>query len=290
MIITRRNGSLFLVDQNEHARLARDLCEHWGNDRFRPPSPREGTRLAAELHDEGWREADEEVRFNPDQGRPLHFLEIDIGDHIDFYRRGVEAALERDAYGALLVSMHWTGLYRSRWAAQDGAIFIQQDSPVAARQSEVVAAEERRWIDLKRPLLEGRRRSDFESELWHNYELLQVHDVLSLYLCTAVLRPGGEGDAALPVTATLRGIDQALGDRTIEAVPEHSGGDRVALRMTAVQENVVTVDPYPFDQPAISVVALARVIPDHHYESAEQVTAALGAGERAQITCELRRP
>jgi len=287
MIITRRNGSLFLVDQTEHARLARDLCEHWGNERFAAPSPRDGTLVAAELHDEGWRAADEEVRFNGDAGRPLHFLEIGIADHISFYRRGVEAALERDPYGGLLVSMHWTGLYRSRWGAQDGAIFVQDDTPVARLQNECVAAEEQRWIELKQRLVTGRRRSDFEAELWHNYELLQAHDVLSLYVCTGVFSAGD--DEPVAVTSTLKALDQTPGSRVIVAVPPRTGSDRVDLRLTPVEAGVVTVDPYPFDEDALSVSAIARAIPDLRYASAQEARAAVTAAECVRIGCELRR-
>jgi hypothetical protein len=287
MIITRRNGSLFLVDQNEHARLARDLCEHWGNERFAAPSPRDGALVAASLHDEGWRAADEEVRFNAEAGRPLHFLEIDIADHIAFYRRGVEAAIARDAYGGLLVSMHWTGLYRSRWGAQDGAIFVQEDTPVARLQNQCVAAEEQRWIELKRPLVVGRRRSDFEAELWHNYELLQAHDVLSLYVCTGVFRPAD--DERVAVTSTLKALDQTPGARVIAAVPPRTGSDRVDLRLTPVEAGVVTVDPYPFDEDALRVSAIARVIPDLQYASAQDARAAVAAAESVRIGCELRR-
>ena len=239
-----------------------------------------------------WRAADDEVRFNAAEGRPLHFLEVDIADHIDFYRRGVERALEQDAYGGLLVSMHWTGLYRSRWGAvqQGGRIFVAEESPVASRQAEVVAAEERRWVDIKAPLLAGRRRSDFESELWHNYELLQVYDVLSLYLCNGVLEPAGESAEALPVTATLSRLDQAAGVRTILDVPERAGGERVEMRLTAVQPRVIAVDPYPFGAEATTVEVLARVIPDRRYESAAQALAAVATARTERITCELRRP
>ena len=49
MIITARNGSLFMVDQNEHGRLAGELCEHWGNDAFAVPHPERWTRIAASM-------------------------------------------------------------------------------------------------------------------------------------------------------------------------------------------------------------------------------------------------
>jgi Protein of unknown function (DUF3891) len=289
MIITRRNGSLFLVEQNEHARLAADLCERWGNERFATPSPREPTLLATAMHDEGWRAADDAVRFNSEAGRPLHFLEIDIADHIDLYRRGVELAAGRDAYAGLLVSMHWTGLYRSRWGLQETTVFVKEDEPLARLLNEVVTAEEQRWIELKRSLVAGTRRSDFEAELWHNYELLQAHDVMSLYVCTGVVRPPAEGDETVPVISTLKAIDQTPGTRTIEAVPTRTGAERVELRLTPVEPGVVVVDPYPFDEDGISVRATARVIPDRRYASPEEARDAVAAAESVQIGAAFRR-
>jgi hypothetical protein len=289
MIITRRDGSLFLVDQNEHARLAGYLCERWGNERFAIPSPPQSTLLATTMHDEGWRAADDAVRFNAEAARPLHFLEIDISEHIDLYHRGVEMTVERDAYAGLLVSMHWTGLYRSRWGLQQGGVFAQEDAPLAQRLNQIVADEEHRWIELKRGLVAGTRRSDFEAHLWHNYELLQAHDVLSLYVCTGVLCPPGEGDQSVPVISTLKAIDQTPGTRTVETVPTRTGSERVDLRLTPVEPGVVIVDPYPFDEDRISVSATARVIPDRRYASTEEARDAVAGAESVQIGAELRR-
>jgi hypothetical protein len=289
MIITARNGSLFMVDQNEHGRLAGELCEHWGNDDFAVPHPERGTRLAASMHDDGWRASDDAVRFNAEAGRPMHFLEIDLPDHVDLYRRGVERTLEADAYAGLLVSMHWTGLYRSRWGVQRSGVWGDQDPAVAALLSDIVDAEEQRWISLKRELAADVRRSDFEVELWHNYELLQAHDVLSLYVCTAVLEPAGDGDETKPVTATLAAIDQAPGVRTIDLVPTHPARPRAELRLTVVEPGVVTIDPFPFAGDSVAANVTARVIPHRVYGSDAEVQEALAAGTRATIACELRR-
>jgi hypothetical protein len=288
MIITARNGSLFLVDQNEHGRLAGELCERWGNESFAAPEPREGTLLAAAMHDDGWREADDEVRFNAQQGRPLHFLEIDLTDHVELYRGGVERAIAADAYGGLLVSMHWTGLYRARWGVQEASVFAASQTPLAALLSEVVDAEERRWIELKRVAGAGSRRSDFEMRLWHNYEVLQAHDVLSLYVCTAVLRPAGAHDETRPVVSTLATIEQVPGVRTIDGVPTRPGSPRVELRLTSIEPGVVTIDPFPFSGDALALSVTARAIPNRRYASADEANAAVAAGERETIDCELR--
>jgi hypothetical protein len=289
MIITRRRNSLFLVTQNDHGRLAGELCECWGNEQFASPSPAESMRLAAAMHDEGWRGADDEPRFNAQAARPLHFLEIGQDEHIAFYRRGVEAAVDLEPYAGLLVSMHWTGLYRSRWGLQGDYVFIRNDTSLAQLQSEVIAAEERRWIDLKRPLVEGVRRSDFETGLWHNYELLQTFDVMSLYVCSCVLEPAANGDAPVAVISTLKTIDRQPGPRAIESVPRRAAGERTDVVLTAIEPGVVAVDPYPFNTDRFRVGVRALAIPDRRYLSPQDVAAAVATAAEVRIECEFMR-
>lgn len=283
MLISKRGGELYLVEQVEHARLAGELVDHWGNDRFAAPEPRDGARKAAAMHDEGWREPDEEPLYNPEARRPLHFLEIEMKDHIPLYARGVDRTFEVDPYAGLLVSMHWTGLYRSRWGMQGGRVeFADQ-----AMQDESVEREERRWIEVKRGLLSEVRRSDFEAGLWHNYDLLQVWDLLSLYVCLIDHSPADAPPRQ--VHETLRGIEQEPGPRTIAAVPVSVGGERVELRLQSQEPGVVVVDPYPFDTDQIEWSVSARRIADRPYDSPEAAAAAVQEAERTSISCVMKR-
>src|SRR5215212_1029817 len=235
MLITRRHDGLYLVDQNEHGRLAGEIAGRWGNDRFATPARRESAVRAAAMHDEGWREADEEPLFNADAGRPLQFLEIDAADHVPLYARGVERVYELDPYAGLLVSMHWTGLYRSRWGMQDGRIEFAGEPA----RDEAVEEQERRWIEVKRALTRDARRSDLEISLWHTYDLLQTWDLLALYVPIVDLRPADAGVAPLPVPATLKSLEQEPGPRTVDSVPTQPGGERAQLTLTAVEPGVV---------------------------------------------------
>lgn len=290
MLISRRNDRLVLVDQNEHGRLAGDLCEHWGNDDFARPVRPESARVAAAMHDEGWREADAAPLFNPEEARPLHFLEIDMFDHIPLYGRGVERVFGLDPYAGLLVSMHWTGLYRGRWGMQTGAVgFKPGATEVEKLQDEVVDKEERRWMEVKRGLMKNDRRSEFEAGLWHNYDLLQSFDLLSLYASLIELVPGN-GEEPQPVAVGLRSIDLPRGPRIVESVPTRVGGERVDLLLTPVDDDVVTVDPYPFDVDRLEVALTARTIPDQRYESQGHARDALGTADEVTLGCTLIRP
>jgi hypothetical protein len=284
MLISRRDGELRLVRQVEHARLCGDFVSRWGNADFARPEPLEGARIGAAMHDEGWREPDEEPLFNHEARRPLHFLEIEMEQHVPLYARGVERAFAADLYGGMLVSMHWTGLYRSRWGMQAGRVQFADE----ALQDEAVEHEERRWIDVKRELTRDRRRSDLETSLWHNYDLLQVWDLLSLYVCLIDLDPAPDAPPR-PVPETLRSIDQHPGERTIEAVPVSIGGERVTLTFTAVQPGVVIVDPYPFDASEVTWEVAARAIEDRPYAGREDAAEALAGARETTIACTMTR-
>jgi hypothetical protein len=286
MLISRRGDKLVLVTQPDHAVMAGDIVSHWGNDTFAQPQPLESVRLAAALHDDGWTEADAEPLLNTAEQRPLHFLEIDMKDHIPLYGRGVQRTYEKDPYAGLLVSMHWTGLYRSRWGLQDGK--LQWQDGVEQLMTEAVDSEEQRWIEVKRQLLEGVKRSDFEAALWHHFDLLQAWDLLSLYMCLLPHTPAENGEV-IPVPKTLKSLDQTPSDRVIQSVPLGVARERVDITLRAVEPGVVTLDPYPFDEPSVEFSVPAKAIDDRAYESTEDARAAIDAGEDLTISCRMTK-
>jgi Protein of unknown function (DUF3891) len=290
MLISRRKDRLVLVHQADHARLAGDLCAHWGNRAFNPPGRPESAQIAAEMHDDGWREADAQPLFNRDQQRPLHFLEIEMEDHIALYRSGVEAAFERDPYAGLLVSMHWTGLYRARWGMQTGRVLRMPGSPHVQRmQDEVVASEEARWIREKASLVAEARRSDFEAELWNTFDLLQAWDLVSLFICLSNLSPPERHVEPKSLIPTLKAIDHEAAPLVVESVPCEVAGKRADLTLRAVEEGVVAVEPYPFDEDAVDFEVSAMAIPEQRFESHDDAREAIAAGEQLTLACTLTR-
>jgi hypothetical protein len=286
MLVSRRGGELLLIEQNEHGRVSGEICAHWGNELFPTPVRRESAQIAAATHDDGWREADDAPLFNRDEGRPLHFLEIDMRDHVPLYHRGVERVYRRDRYAGLLVSMHWTGLYRRRWGLQGGGVFVQRRgaTPAERLQDEAVDEQERAWITRRRELIGDERRSDFEADLWRNYDLLQAFDLLSLYVCVANLTPSSSEPRM--VTETLASLEQEAGPRVVDSVPTRAGGDPVSLMLTPAPAEVVTVEPYPFDVESIDLALSGRAIPDRRYESEDEVRSALA--DAAEVRLERR--
>lgn len=290
MLIRRQDTDLLLFRQVDHGALAGEFVDFWGNERFAAPTPLDAVRLAATLHDEGWREADAELLYNEVEERPLSFAEIDQRIHIPLYKRGVDEVFRQDTYAGLLVSMHWTGLYRARWGLQPMPINWDTTgrTPVQDLQDEAITEQEHRWIEAKRELVKSGFRTDFETNLWHNFDLMQAFDLLSIFVCMNVHHPT-DGDEPELLGFTLRSLDQVPGARIIPNVPAKLGGERVALELRAVEPGVVAVDPYPFadDETVWSIEATS--IPDQRYQNAAEARAAVERGEKRTVECRMVR-
>jgi DNA-binding GntR family transcriptional regulator len=132
-------------------------------------------------------------------------------------------------------------------------------------------------------------RTDFEIGLWHNYDLLQAFDLLSLYVCTADLAPA-PGAPVARLTDVLGEIEVPPGPRVIGSVPERPSGARLELVLTPTGEGAIAVDPYPFDQDSVELALSARSIPDRAYESQDAVRAALEQADQESLRVRFPRP
>ena len=269
MIVSRHDGALRLVHQNEHGRLAGVLAGAWGNDEVEAPRPGPSVVTAAARHDEGWRSRDTRVLYDEFAQRPLHFLDIEAGEHIRLYRQGVTRVSAADVYAGLLVGMHWTGLYRSRWSAPGGGSRVGQGPEARAAQDRVVRSEQRRWADaVELAWTEQEPRAAFETRIWHNYELLQLWDLLSLFLSVTPSQPGR--GSAVPWGPQLRDLDQAATPVGLPAVGTWPGGPRFAPIACVTAPGLMTLDPFPFTGP-VDVEVEHVVIPDRDWSRAAAV-------------------
>ena len=284
MLVCRRGGQLALVTHPDHGRLAGALCEHWGSERFPAPAACEALVYAATHHDDGWAELDWRPAFNEEAARPAHFLELPLHETVEPYGRGVDAVYAHDLQAGALVSMHWAGLYSTRWGIQGGE---QVGHPAAAA---VVAEQERRWVGALREAWGGRGvRSDFEADVWHAYEVLQSLDFISLALCLVDLeRPSAAGDP-VPLPATLRSVDQLPEARVIPAV-RAAGGERLDLTLRLTAPGVVQIDPYPFVRETFEVDVPLRALEDRDYASAAEAAEAFHAAPLVPRTCTISGP
>ena len=268
MIVSRHDGALRLVPQDEHGRLAGVLAAAWGNEEIEAPRPGPSVVAAAARHDEGWRTPDARVLYDEAARRPLHFLDIEAGAHIRLYRQGLTTVSAADVYAGLLVGMHWTGLYRSRWTAPGGGSRVGEGLQARAAQDRVVRSEQRRWADATElAWTEREPRAAFETRLWHNYELLQLWDLLSLYLSVVPSTPAQPaGATAVPWGPQLRHLEHEARPVLLPAVAVRPGGPRIALTATVSAPGAVSLDPFPFAAP-VALDVEHVVIPDREWSA-----------------------
>jgi hypothetical protein len=284
VLVTRRADRLALVTQPEHAAVAGALARRWGNHQFVAPVAHDALVCAAEHHDDGWLDLDRRPMFNPAQERPAHFIELPLTETAGPYARGVESVYERDPHAGALVSMHFSGFYTSRWGVGGGS---PSDNPLAL---EVVATQEARWMPALRKAWGYRgRRSEFDANNWHAYEVLQAVDLLSLALCLMDVERVGSGEPS-DVANTLATLDQIPGPRLITGVPEAAGGPYATLELWVVEPGAVQIEPYPLGEPEFELPIRVREIDDRRYATPEEAARAYhAAGVRElQVTVSQR--
>lgn len=261
MFVSSKDDQLLLVTQEDHAVLSGELAAHWGNDIFEPVQPHESMLTAARQHDVGWLEPDSVPLLDHTTGKPVHVTDVDLTAHQRFYAKGVAEVSAFDPYAGLVVSLHWTGLYRGRWGL--GPSFDPARAR-AANLDRVVEDQEISWIKVREELrqrAEDGRRSHFEQRLWANYDLLQAFDLISIFLCTSF---GGE-------------------EQTIPAVPRGPWQPSEAIVLRADTDRTVTVRPFPFDQPGLAVGVRGRWIADRRYATESELHETFVAAEPVQI-------
>ncbi len=86
-----------------------------------------------------------------------------------------------------------------------------------------------------------------QHEVAVNYNLLQVWDLLSLYICTK----------------------EHLKEEMIEPVPTtYSQASGVCMRLTPITAARIGIDPFPFDQPSLELNVVYRRLPKQTFEDA----------------------
>jgi hypothetical protein len=264
------DGRVMAITQENHADVSAQFAAHWGNDTFAKLTPYDTLVFATTYHDSGHRDVDVEVPFDLENCRPYGHRNVPAE------RRKPEAMAantawlcDRDLYSGLLVSMHHTGLRKQRYDT-----IKSWQSGAQPTSSDTFAGMERAFGDLepwqqdastKLGLDDPKARRAF----WSNYCMLQVFDLLSLYLC----------------------LDGYAGDRMIEtslvSIPVAYEGDSVAnLHIIPTGDGRVRMDPFPLDTP-LRVVAPARVFEPAPYASEVDARAAFYVAPRQALEWEI---
>jgi hypothetical protein len=260
MLISRREGAINIVTQPDHGRLAGVMARHWGNDEFAPSSLQDDLVHVADFHDDGWVPLDSAPFWNADAQRPAHFLEVPLPVTAAAYKLGVDAIYDARPIAGVLESMHFTGFYRSRWGV-DQAPHVDHPDVAGIVEFE----EDRRARAIRDNWPQEQPRADFEREIWHSYEILQVLDLLSLCMC--LVDPAQPSSSESVVMArTLFSIDQEATQRVILRAPRTRERDRVDMTVRVTEPHVFEVEPFPFDQDELSLEVPERRM-EERYDS-----------------------
>jgi hypothetical protein len=212
-----------------------------------PFAPREDVCLAALQHDIGMAEWDSAPVRDPATGLPYSFTSMPRAMHVALWSRAARLVVAQSAYAALLVSMHGTGLYR-RYVSE------QERSAEPARS--YLAAEQAFQRELADRL--GADRVQLE----RNAALVACWDWMSLFACTA-----------------------SSDETTVEGVPG-TPHDRLRLAWADRATGRITVDPWPFAEPVLSLAVEGRPVAGP-FADQPALQAALAAAPIEQVAIEL---
>ena len=263
MIVARVPGGIRVVMQTDHQSQCGLIAARWGNAGFARPEPWEPVQMAAEWHDEGWRQWERTPDAGPD-GAPRDFIAMDTADHMAIHRRSIAAATDRDEVTGMLVGMHCAGLVQHRMGL-DGPMPDVDSLPGPVR-------------DLVRDERATRARVEFATGdparmaqwSWASYRVLQALDRLSLYLTWRGLLAGDQWT----LHRVPRDLDDAAG---------------TSITVSALDERTCTLTPWPLADDEVAVPVVARTIPDRAYTDADDVRGAIVGADATAVDFRIAR-
>ena len=268
------DDSFLLITQHDHALIAGELAERFGNDAFARPEPREPALRGVRLHDSGWPLHDDEPTINP-EGKPLDVFETTREIALRVWTASVERAAAADRYAGLLVSLHVLSLsvFASSQTSFDHEKFDLSEPAEQFAVSKFQHRELERQEFLRTQL--GLRtdkpthqkhphevRQKTEDQLTFNFRMLQAMDFLSLAACCT----------------------KPPADQTQDVMPR-PGAKPIKLAVARRGDDVVTVDPWPFDQAQVELKIPVCRIPARRYASNDELRATVRSGGSEVLTC-----
>ncbi len=199
MIVREVDDGFVLIGQHDHGLVAGEIARHWA----REPRPSSPTLYAVAQHDLGWRELDEDVLWNAENGRPHDFLDYPAEPKVRAFAAALDFLEERDPYAACLCSMHYATLMQNS----------EKEAEVRFRE-----AETRRQKRLMRSMADMSTKN-----LEQDLRFLKLCDGLSLFMC--INEPGREASNPAPYPNGLafhgeRFVPWWVDERTLRVSPD----------------------------------------------------------------------
>jgi Protein of unknown function (DUF3891) len=246
IVRNQSDGSVVMITQNDHAKLAGLFAAHWGNQQFERPRPYVSMMRAAQYHDGGWLRYETNPYLDPATGKSPSYQQVpNDAAQLAAYQWAIDMLTDVDNYSGLMVSKHRTGLWQSRY----GAITQPPPGPPRKLSSDIedfIARNEAR----QHVITTGLDRH----EVTVNYSLLQVWDLLSLYICSHE-----------------RHKEHVIGPAPTAYA---SGSSGAALKLTPTAPGTIAIDPYPFDRVPLETAVVYRALPGSALHDADTFKAA----------------
>ena len=185
-----RDKQSVLIRQTDHADLAAQLAAWWVMRSGRSNARDFSLLRATAFHDQHFVDSEDSLPVDSQRGRPWGHRETPfMPQHLQALKRNVEWLATIDAYAALLVAKHHVGLRKSRLGAidswqgsadQNAKYSVSSTSQLRPEVQEFFSSLETWCADQLSEHIESGRSAQ---EFWQDYALLQLFDVLSLYMC-----------------------------------------------------------------------------------------------------------
>ncbi len=255
IVRNQTDGTVVMITQNDHAKLAGLFAAHWGNRQFERPRPYVAMMRAAQYHDGGWLRYETNPYLDPATGTSPSYQQVpNNASQLTAYQWAIDMLTDVDSYSGLLASKHRTGLWQSRY----GAITQPPARPARALSDDIkafIARNEAR----QQVIAAGLDRA----EIAVNYNLLQVWDLLSLYICSH---------------------DQHQEHIIAPAPTAYAAASGVSLTLTPLAPTTIRIDPYPFDDTPLEAALVYRQLPQSALRDADCFKAAyFGARPKVAI-------
>jgi len=176
------DGSIIMITQNDHAQLSGLFAAHWGNDTFEKPRPYASLVRAAMFHDRGWIRYETGPQLNPETGKTPNYREVPNDRmQLEAFEWAGDWLSAIDPYAGVMITKHRSGLWQGRYGVITHPPAIQRGTLPPDIQTFIAKSEAKQKVAADK--LDAK-------EIAINYNLLQVWDMMSLYICsTEVLKP-----------------------------------------------------------------------------------------------------
>ena len=243
-----------LISQVEHARLSGGLAEkclaRFGGADTALDGVRHELLQAIVHHDDGWTEWEAAPRLDPEQGRPLSFLELPLAEALAVWSGSIDAAHKCSEFAAWVVSGHFSALLAT--------IGHHAKEPLARDWLRETAQERSQWFATWHARNESLHTAELAGEA---LKWLQLFDILSLWPCSQY---PVQGEVVSECPDPFLNVDNWTLVREIR--PEFQVVDGKPGR--------IVFKPWPFEEQQIIARANAHLVPVHHYATSAELLSA----------------